>query len=197
MLMRQKAKRLVRYRLLKRTPRRCRPYRAGRSCRQMAARTFHITPVYDLLLRGTPAMPVGLYHLQLATAEQLCRLHYSPGSITTVKARLKNLADHGFIQADAIPTKFFRSPYYYVLGQKGMHYLEAVGCDTSESFRASREGNKHALFIEHTLELNDVLISAALLNRAASSYRLDSFIHERSLKRKLYKATWKDDTQTQ
>lgn len=63
----------------------------------MTAKSFHITPVYDLLLRGSATMPVGLYHLHIATAEQLTRLHYKPGMLKTVKARLKMLADHGYI----------------------------------------------------------------------------------------------------
>src|SRR5215471_2072327 len=39
-----------------------------------------ITPPYDVLLRGSQEMPIGLYHLYMAKAEQLCRLHYSAGS---------------------------------------------------------------------------------------------------------------------
>lgn len=144
---------------------------------------FSITPVYDVLLRGTAEMPVGLYHLHLATPDQLCRLHYSPGSITTIKARLKTLADNGYVQADCLPTKRFKSPYYYTLGSKAARYLVAVGMDVSEAFRASRELDKHGLFIQHTLELNDVLIAAALIGRVQSTFTLDSFIHERVLKR--------------
>jgi Replication-relaxation len=158
---------------------------------------LRITPVYDLLLRGSAATRVGFYHLRMATAAQLCRLHYSPGSITTVKARLKNLADAGYIQVDAIPTKFFRSPYYYCLGQKGMRYLADTGLDMDEAFRADREGNKHSLFIEHTLEVNDVLIAAALLNRVHPNFYLDSFMHERALKRRPYKASWKTNGTSQ
>src|SRR5690242_13568638 len=106
---------------------------------------FRITPVYDLLLRGSTATPVGLYHLHMATAEQLTRLHYKAGSINKVKARLKDLTDHGFIQADAIPTKKGNGPYYYMLSQQGVRYLEEAGCDTSDTFRVSRETNRHAL----------------------------------------------------
>jgi hypothetical protein len=138
-----------------------------------------------------------LYHLQLATAAQLCRLHYRPGCLTTVKARLKTLSDHGYVQADAIPTKFSRSPYYYAVGQKGMRYLEDAGCDTGETFRASRKTNRHSLFIEHTLELNDVLIAAALLQHTDTRYSLAGFIHERVLKRRQYKASWKNGNASQ
>lgn len=149
---------------------------------------FRMTPAYDHLLRGSEKMPVGICQLQLTTAEQLCRLHYSPGSIKAVKARLKTLVDHGYAQADSIPTKRFRSPYYYTMGPLGMRYLEGLGLDLQPSWRASKETWKHALFLEHTLELNDVLISASFLQRPACS--LEYFVHERTLKRTPYRAEW-------
>jgi hypothetical protein len=152
---------------------------------------FRVTPIYDKLLRGSQDMPIGLYHLYMAKAEQLCRLHYSPGSIKAIKARLRKLADEHYVQDDAIPTKFYRSPYYYALDYEGVRYLGHAGLDMSESFRASKEVDKHALFVEHTLELNDVIIAAALLKRAAPGYYLDSFIHERTLKLAPYKAVWR------
>ena len=152
---------------------------------------FSVTPIYDVLLRGSQDIPIGLYHLHLAKAEQLCRLHYSPGSIKAIKARLRTLVDEHYVQFDAIPTKFFRSPYYYALDYEGVRYLGRAGMDTSDAFRASKEVDKHALFVEHTLELNDVLITAALLKRAAPSYYLDSFIHERVLKQRPYRAVWR------
>jgi protein involved in plasmid replication-relaxation len=150
---------------------------------------FRITPSYDLLLHGTPDTPVGIYHLQLATADQLTRLHYSAGSVKVVKARLKILTEHGFTQADSLPVRQLRSPYFYTLGTQGIHYLHEAGFDTNEAWRAAKEVGKHALFIEHTLELNDVLISAALLHRI-SPVRLEYFKHERQMKRQPYKTTW-------
>ncbi len=159
--------------------------------RSLEEEPFYITPVYDILLRGSSDMPIGLYHLHIATAEQLCRLHYSPGTIKTVKARLLLLSDHGYVQSDGIPSRSGRSPYYYVLGAQGIQYLEAAGLDVGESRRASKEVDKHYLFIQHALELNDVLIAAALLKRIEPTYSLDSFIHERTLKRKPYKVTWR------
>lgn len=148
---------------------------------------FRMTPVYDLLLRGTARTPVGLYHLQIATAEQLCRLHYRPGSITTVKARLKTLVDHGYIQADAMPTKFYKSSYYYALGERGVSYLASIGLDVHDTFRASKEVDKSFLFLTHTKEVNDILIAAALVAQADSRYHLESFTHERVLKRQPFK----------
>lgn len=150
-------------------------------------KAFAITPVYDLLLRGSPDMPIGLYHLHLATTEQLTRLHYKLGMLKTVSKRLKVLTDNGYIQADCIPTKLFKSPYYYTLDSKGMRYLESIGLDTDVSFRASKEVSESYLHLRHALELNDVLIAALRLKHTHPQYYLSRFIHERTLKRTPYK----------
>lgn len=149
-----------------------------------------ITPPYDILLRGSEEMPIGLYHLHMASAEQLCRPHYSIGSLKDVKAKLRILEDNGYIQHDETPTRRLRSKYHYILTKKGMDYLREVGMDVEASFRDSKETGKHYLFINHALDLNDIIISAAMLKCSMPSYWLESFIHERELKRKPYKATW-------
>lgn len=151
---------------------------------------FAITPAYDILLRGSEEMPLGLYHLHLATAEQLCRLHYSMNSVKAVKAKLRKLVDHGFVQIDELPTKRLRSPYHYLLDTKGVAYLKAIGLDVHEAFRGSKETHTSSLFVTHALELNDIVISAALLKRSNPNYWLESFIHERELKHRPYKASW-------
>jgi len=126
----------------------------------------------------------------MATADQLTRLHYSPGSLKAVKARLKQLVDAGYVQADTIPTKMFRAPFYYTLGAKGLKYLSDLGFDREASWRASKEVDKSSMFVEHTLELNDVLIAAVLLKRANPQFDLYGFVHERELRRHPYKASW-------
>lgn len=148
---------------------------------------FVLTEVYDLLLRGSSQVPVGVCQLYLVTAEQLCRLHYSPGSIKAVKARLKLLVDNGYLLADNIPSKKPHSPYYYTLAAKGMRYLKKEGYDIAPSMRASKEQDKQYTHIKHTLELNDVIIAASLLEKHNPTYRLASFIHERELKRPQYR----------
>jgi len=117
---------------------------------------FAITEVYEKLL-------LGVYQFHLMTAEQLCRLHYSPGSITTIKARLKTLVDNGYLLADKIPNKKPHSPFYYTLGVSGIRYLKEEGHDIPPSMRASKEHDKQPTHIRHTLELNDVIIAANLL----------------------------------
>ena len=151
---------------------------------------FAITPVHDLLLRGSADMPIGLYHLHLATAEQLTRLHYKSGMRKTVLKRLKVLVDNGYVQADSIPTKFFKSPSYYTLDTKGMRYLTDIGLDTDTNFRASKEVSESYLHLRHALELNDVLIAALRLKYASERYYLSRYVHERTLKRTPYKVTY-------
>ncbi len=152
-------------------------------------RPFRMTPVYDLLLRGSPSMPIGLYQLHMATAAQLTRLHYSPGTLKAVKKRLKVLMDNDYVRADCIPTRFFRSPYYYTLGPAGIRYLMEVGVDVSASLRADKETNKHYLFIDHALELTDILIAALHLKLADPRFYLARFLHEREMKRVPFKVS--------
>jgi len=78
-----------------------------------------------------------------------------------------------------------------------MKYLEELGPERHPAWRAGKEVEKGALFVEHTLELNDVLISAALLQRADARYHLHAFLHERTLRRQPYKATWRQGGQSQ
>lgn len=107
-----------------------------------------------------------------------------------VKAKLRLLADHGYVQIDELPTKRLRSPYHYLLDTKCVDYLKAIGMDVQKAFRGSKEIHTSSLFVAHTLELNDIIISAALLKRVSPTHWLESFVHERELKHRPYKATW-------
>jgi Replication-relaxation len=148
---------------------------------------FRITPPYDLLLRGSRQVPVGIYQLGLTTADQLCRLHYQPGTIKTVKARLKQLVEQGYVRT--AQRSIGAPPYSYTLTPKGLRYLKSLGMDTNEALRPSdRVAVAHTPFIEHTLELNDVIIAAALLaqRQPDCGHYLHSFIPEGMLKRRPY-----------
>lgn len=159
--------------------------------------TFVLTPPYDILLRGSDALPIGLYHLHQATAAQLCRLHYAQGSLKAVKKKLKILAEYGYVQSDKVPTRQYSSPYYYTLGQKGWDYLKSLGYDVNEAWRESKEVNKSWLFLDHALELNDLIISAALLSRSFTAYTLEQFKTDRQLKREPYRVSWASPTGNQ
>lgn len=136
---------------------------------------FVITPVYDRLLRD-------LATLHQATAEQLTRLNYKSGMLTTVKARLKDLTDASYTLSLFHPA--IKLPYVYCLGRKGLQYLAAQGLEVRDYFRPSEEKQteQNFLFREHMLSLGDVLIHALLFERANPAYRIEKLQHERFFK---------------
>lgn len=143
-------------------------------------KTFHLSPVHDLLLRGSPDVPIGVFHLYMATADQLTRAHYKAGMIKTTKMRLKQLVDAGYLWADSMPTRRFRSPYYYMLTDKGIRYLTSIGLDIPKGYRVTKTEYSY-LFVRHTLELGDLLIAASLLKRCDARYWLGESLHEHAL----------------
>ena len=152
-------------------------------------KTFIVTPVHDLLLHD-------LNTLQRATAEQLTRLNYKMGMIKTVKARLKDLTEAGYVMPLSHPS--IRLPYMYALSRNGLNYLQAQGVDVREYFRPSQEEDsaKNFLFREHMLAISDVLIHAMLFEKAQPSYHIKSLLHERALKNTPIKATYKEASKT-
>jgi len=155
--------------------------------------TFVITPVHDLLLRN-------LHTLQRATAEQLTRLNYKMGMLTTVKARLKDLSDNRYVLPLSHPS--IRLPYMYALDRKGLQYLHTQGVDVREYFRPSQEEDsaKNFLFREHMLAISDILIHSLLFVKTEPSYRIETMLHERVFKNNPMKATStrnnRDETKT-
>jgi hypothetical protein len=143
---------------------------------------FVVTPVHDLLLHD-------LHTLHRATAEQLTRLNYKPGMLTTVKARLKDLADNRYVLPLSHPS--IRLPYMYALDRKGLNHLAAQGIDVREYFRPSNEEDsaKNFLFREHMLAISDILIHSLLFEKIEQSYRISSMLHERFFKNQPIKAT--------
>ena len=155
--------------------------------------TFVVTPVHDLLLHD-------LHTLQRATAEQLTRLNYRMGMLTTVKARLKDLADNRYVLPLSHPS--IRLPYMYALDCKGLNYLYAQGIDVREYFRPSQEEDsaKNFLFREHMLAISDILIHSLLFVKTEPSYRIETMLHERVFKNTPITATYtrnsRDETKT-
>ena len=144
---------------------------------------FVITPVHDLLLHD-------LHTLQRATAEQLTRLNYKMGMLTTVKQRLKDLADNRYVLPLSHPS--IRLPYMYALDRKGLNYLQSLGVDVREYFRPSQEEDsaRNFLFREHMLAISDILIHSLLFVKADTSYRIAKMLHERVFKNTPIKATY-------
>src|SRR5437588_1724598 len=146
-------------------------------------KSFVVTPVCDLLLHN-------LNKLQRGTAEQLTRLNYKMGMLNTVKQRLKDLADAGYVLPLSHPS--IRLPYMYALDRKGLNHLQMQGVDVREYFRPSQEEDsaKNFLFREHTLAISDVLIHALLFEKSEQSYRINALLHERFFKNHPIKATY-------
>ena len=144
---------------------------------------FVVTPVHNILLHD-------LNTLQRATAEQLTRLNYKMGMLTTVKQRLKDLADNRYVLPLSHPS--IRLPYMYALDRKGLNYLQAQGVDVREYFRPSQEEDsaKNFLFREHMLAISDVLIHSLLFVKADTSYRIATMLHERVFKNAPIQATY-------
>ncbi len=144
---------------------------------------FVVTPVHDLLLHD-------LHTLHRATAEQLTRLNYKMGMLTTVKQRLKDLADNRYVLPLSHPS--IRLPYMYALDRKGLNYLASQGVDVREYFRPSQEEDsaKNFLFREHMLAISDILIHSLLFEKTEQSYRISSMLHERVFKNNPIKATY-------
>lgn len=151
-----------------------------------------ITKPYSMLLLGDgEAVPYGLCHVGMARADQLCQLlGYSPKSIKLIKARLKDLVDHHYLQEDWTPTRLLREPYHYTLDTKGIAYVREAGIDIASSLRADKETGKSYLFVKHTLGVVDIVVAATMLTRAVPGYILARFISERDLKARPLNVQW-------
>ena len=154
---------------------------------------FVVTPVHDLLLHD-------LHTLQRATAEQLTRLNYKMGMLTTVKQRLKDLADNRYVLPLSHPS--IRLPYMYALDRKGLNHLASQGVDVREYFRPSSEEDsaKNFLFREHMLAIGDTIILSLQFVKTDPSFRIETMLHERFFKNHPMKATYtrnnKEETKT-
>src|SRR5262249_55826167 len=100
---------------------------------------FRMKPMYKVLLCGSRQVRVGIYQLYKATPDQLCRLHYSPGSIKAVMARLKTLVREGYIKVNAVAVPhtssgrlWYSARYFYTLAPSGVRYMAGLGFDVNE-----------------------------------------------------------------
>jgi hypothetical protein len=118
------------------------------------------------------------------TAEQVCHLYYSPGSLEYVRRQLKRLADESYLQRLRLPaTRSGNPPFVYRLAQQGRAYLTAAGLASSKRFRPAEHWEHSALFLGHTLAVNDVLIAGVRLEEEVAGVRLLEMRHEQTLKR--------------
>ena len=161
-------------------------------------KSFFLSSVYEQLLVGDRDNPIGLFHLEKASAAQICRARrYSPDSIKRVKALLHTLVKHGYVLFDKRPTTDYRSPYYYVLANRGIEYIKSIGYTVSKSYQPTKEIGQSYLHLLHKLGVNDVLISAALLKWEVPGYHLAAFKLERDLAKDPFHTFWHGETRGQ
>lgn len=138
---------------------------------------FQVTGVHDRILKEA------FYRFHFLTAPQVTRLLYSMGTIKTVQAHLKKLSDASYLHSFHLPTPQGQRPFVYCLGRKGKKYLEQVGLETAVYYLPSEQEQKSYGFLMHVLELNDFLITAAILNKSVPSLSLFDLQHDLLLKR--------------
>jgi hypothetical protein len=129
---------------------------------------------------------VALAEFGYLTAEQVTRLCYAPSSINFVRKKLKSLLASDFVLA--VARHSVTLPRVYTLTGTGYTYAEALGMPQAKRVRPSEEEKKagNLFFIQHTLAVTDVLISAKLLSRTVPGIVLHRLYLERELKRKIY-----------
>ena len=127
-----------------------------------------------------------IYRYHFLTVEQVTRLLYSPGSLTTVRAYLYEMAQAKYLMYCYLPrpTPLGSVPKIYTLARAGINYLRAQGYDVPTRFHPSEQEEKSYLFLRHTLAVNDVLIAAANLEKHYPAISLYASLHERVLKRR-------------
>lgn len=118
------------------------------------------------------------------TAVQVTRLLYAPTSLTYVQARLKLLADAGYLQRVFLPrpTRTGSAPLVYTLARKGLNAVREMGQEIPARYRPAEVRELSYLHLVHTLALNDLLIALELLARADPRLEIAELRHERTLK---------------
>jgi Replication-relaxation len=129
---------------------------------------------------------VALSEFDYLTAHQLTRLLYSLSSLKYVQELLKALMDASLVTA--VGGKAVNMPRVYTLSGTGRHYAASLGAPKTQRFRPSEEAEKgrNPYFLEHTIAVVDVLISARLLSQTHPAITLTRMLTERQLRRRIY-----------
>jgi hypothetical protein len=140
------------------------------------------------ILKGAEKILIALAVFGYLTARQITKLLYALSSLAYVQKELKDLVDSGF--ALALPRRFVNMPAVYTLTGKGHTYTTALGMPQRKRVRPTEEREKarNVFFIQHTMAVTDVLISARLLSQTHPGIMLTRMYTEQELKRKIYVA---------
>jgi hypothetical protein len=136
--------------------------------------------------KGCQKILVALAVFGYLTAEQLAKVCFSPGSLTYVKALLKELVEAHLVFA--VGGRGTGLPLIYTLTSKGRG-LARTGANTPYRMRvrpyAVKNKGENLYFMEHTLAVNEVLIDAKLLSQTIPSIQLTRMMTEQELRRKI------------
>ena len=93
-----------------------------------------IAPADDAVLKA-------LLRFHYLASRQVCRLSYSPRSLTYVQSKLKRLTDLGYCQRIWLPrpAPHGSAPSLYTLARKGLNYLRAQGIDVPQRYHPSEQ----------------------------------------------------------
>ena len=114
-----------------------------------------------------------VHRLHVATAEQVCRRLYSPGSLTYVRDRLARLTRDEYLHRSHMgkASRSGSSPFVYTLDRHGRDYLLHLGhrVDRLRKSEIDRASRGH---LAHSLLVGDFLIAAELLCQRQPDFRL-------------------------
>jgi len=141
-------------------------------------KAFAVTGVLDRILKEA------IYPHHFLTAWQVLRvLNHRQGTLTTIQDRLKKLTDAKYLHSFYLPLPAKQRPFVYALGLYGKKYLRATDLDTAIYYLPSEQEEKSYGFLMHQLELNDIIISARLLEKSLPQIYLFDWYHDLQLKR--------------
>ena len=153
---------------------------------QTAAHPRSLSPINRV---GLSASRETILHLlafyRYLTVQQLLTLRYQPTSKTFVQETMKQLTDEGYVLRLWLPrrTRAGSVPAVYTLAPRGRRYLKARGTPFRLRFHTTEEQELSDLFLQHTLAVNDALISFVLLTRAYPGITIQRMLHDHELKR--------------
>jgi hypothetical protein len=139
------------------------------------SKPFVFTPQHEEIL-----LALLTYHL--LTSQQITRLlrPKTPGNLTTIQTRLRQLTQEKYVLADPLPTKRGPRPNVYALALKGRRHVAAVGYTVTKHYE-SGELARLTYTKQHILELNDFLITAATLPSFEPSITMTDLQHDLDL----------------
>ena len=138
--------------------------------------------------KGAEKILAALAEFEYLTAEQITKLLYAPSSLSHVRKHLRLLVAGGFVFP--LGGKAVHLHLLYTLSGVGRTYAAALGTSPRKRVRKGEEQEKghNPYFLNHTIAVIDVLISARLLANSHANIELTRIITERELKRKIYVA---------